>query len=183
MPTLVKMPKWGLTMTAGTVTGWLRDEGAEIEEGDPLLTVETEKAVNDVEAPSAGVLLKIVAEVGSEIPVSGPIAVIAAPDEALSEEEIASLVAAAQPQQTGAKAGPAGDGQRAAREARAAARDDSGRVNASPAARKLARELGIDLANVSATGPGGADYERGCRARGRGTCRYRGGPGGCCCPG
>ncbi len=155
MPTLVKMPKWGLTMTAGTVTGWLRDEGAEIEEGDPLLTVETEKAVNDVEAPSAGVLLKIVAEVGSEIPVSGPIAVIAAPDEALSEEEIASLVAAAQPQATGAKAGPGGDGQRADREARTAARDDSGRVNASPAARKIARELGIDLANVSATGPGG----------------------------
>ncbi len=155
MPTLVKMPKWGLTMTAGTVTDWLRDEGAEIEEGDPLLTVETEKAVNDVEAPAAGVLLKIVAAVGSEVPVSGPIAVIAAPDETLSEEEIASLVAAAHPQGAGARAGGGGDGHRAVREARAAARDDSGRVNASPAARKLARDLGIDLAGIPATGPGG----------------------------
>ena len=155
MPTLVKMPKWGLTMTAGTITGWLRDEGAEIEEGDPLLTVETEKAVNDVEAPAAGVLLKIVADVGSEIPVSGPVAVIAAPDETLSEEDVASLVAAAQPQARGAKTGPGGDGQRSAREARAAARDESGRVNASPAARKRARELGIDLTSIAATGPGG----------------------------
>ncbi len=155
MPTLVKMPKWGLTMTAGTVTGWLRDEGAEIEEGDPLLTVETEKAVNDVEAPVAGVLLKIVAAVGSEVPVSGPVAVIAAPNQALSEEEIASLVAPAHPQGAGAKVGIGGGGQRTNREARAAARDDSGRVNASPAARKLARDLGIDLAGIPATGPGG----------------------------
>lgn len=155
MPTLVKMPKWGLTMTAGTVTGWLRDEGAEIEEGDPLLTVETEKAVNDVEAPAAGVLCKIVAATGSEVPVSGPIAVIAAPDETLSEEEIASLVAAAQPQAAGKAASGGGDGQRTGREARSAARDDSGRVNASPAARKRATELGIALAGVPASGPGG----------------------------
>ena len=62
MPTVVKMPKWGLTMTPGTVTDWLRGEGEEIAEGDPLLTVETEKAVNDVEAPADGVLLKIVAD-------------------------------------------------------------------------------------------------------------------------
>ena len=58
------MPKWGLTMTAGTVTGWLYDEGAEISEGDPIFTVETEKAVNDVEAPADGVLVKIVAIAG-----------------------------------------------------------------------------------------------------------------------
>ncbi len=56
MPTIVKMPKWGLTMTAGTVTDWLRGEGEEVSAGDPLLTVETEKAVNDVEAPADGIL-------------------------------------------------------------------------------------------------------------------------------
>ena len=60
MPTIVKMPKWGLTMTTGTITGWIREEGDEVSAGDPLLTVETEKAVNDVEAPADGVLFKIV---------------------------------------------------------------------------------------------------------------------------
>jgi pyruvate dehydrogenase E2 component (dihydrolipoamide acetyltransferase) len=154
MPTIVKMPKWGLTMTAGTVTGWLRDEGEEVAEGDPLLTVETEKAVNDVEAPADGVLVKIVAQTGAEVPVSAPIAIIAAPGESLSEAEIAALIEAAQP--AGAVgAATAGAGQRGLREARAASRDASGRVNASPAARKRAQELGIDLSTVQATGPGG----------------------------
>ena len=153
MPTLVKMPKWGLTMTAGTVTEWIAEEGAEVAAGAPLLTVETEKAVNDVEAPADGVLRKIVAAAGTEVPVSGPVAVIAAPGETLSEEEIAALVAAAAPKAAAAAVGTGGG--RLAREARAAARDESGRINASPAARKLAGELGIDLATVEATGPGG----------------------------
>ena len=69
MPTIVTMPKWGLTMTSGTVTGWSRQEGDPIAEGAPLLTVETEKAVDDVEAPASGILRKIVAEVRQAVPV------------------------------------------------------------------------------------------------------------------
>jgi pimeloyl-ACP methyl ester carboxylesterase len=153
VPTLVKMPKWGLTMTAGTVTGWISDEGSEVTAGMPLLTVETEKAVNDVEAPADGVLLKIVAAAGSEVPVSGPVAVIAAAGEVLSDEELAALIAAATPQAAASSA--TGRTARGPRESRTARRDDSGRVNASPAARKLARDLNVDLATVEATGPGG----------------------------
>jgi pyruvate dehydrogenase E2 component (dihydrolipoamide acetyltransferase) len=153
MATVVKMPKWGLTMTAGTVTDWLRDEGSEISEGDPLLTVETEKAVNDVEAPADGILLKIVAGQGSEVPVSAAVAIIAAPGEVLSDAEIADLIESAAPKKAGAaaKRESAGGG----REGRTAARDATGRINASPAARKLAGELDIDLVAVEATGPGG----------------------------
>ncbi|MCA9860344.1 MAG: hypothetical protein KC438_11510, partial [Thermomicrobiales bacterium] len=73
MATIVKMPKWGLTMTQGTIVDWLVEEGAEVSEGDMILTVETEKAVDDVGAPASGVLYKIVAPAGSEIDVSGPI--------------------------------------------------------------------------------------------------------------
>ena len=51
MPILVKMPKWGLMMKAGTVTEWLRAEGDAVAAGEPLFVVETDKAVNDVEAP------------------------------------------------------------------------------------------------------------------------------------
>jgi len=153
VPTLVKMPKWGLTMTAGTVTDWIADEGSEVTAGAPLLTVETEKAVNDVEAPADGVLVKIVAAAGSEVPVSGPVAVIAAAGEVLSDDEIAALIATAAPRAAASSA--TGRSSRGPRESRAASRDDSGRVNASPAARKLARDLGVDLTTVEATGPGG----------------------------
>lgn len=152
MPTVVKMPKWGLTMTTGTVTSWMRDEGDEVSAGDPLLTVETEKAVNDVEAPADGVLLKIVVPTGDEAAVSAPIAIIVAPGESLNEADIAGLIAAPPSKAKTSARGPA---ERGERESRSASRDESGRVNASPAARKLAKELGVELATVEATGPGG----------------------------
>ena len=164
MPTIVTMPKWGLTMTSGTITGWSREEGDPVTEGVPLLTVETEKAVDDVEAPASGVLRKIVAAVGSEVPVMGAVAVITAPGEDLSDEDLQALVATT----GGATATAGAAAPRVAREGRQAARDDSGRVNASPAARKRAGELGIDLATVEATGPGGRitseDVERAAEA-------------------
>ncbi|HEU5432043.1 MAG TPA: biotin/lipoyl-containing protein, partial [Thermomicrobiales bacterium] len=130
MPTIVTMPKWGLTMTTGTVTNWLAAEGQPVAAGAPIVTVETEKAVNDVDAPAAGVLVKIVAPTGAEVPVSGAIAVIAAADEAISDADIAALVAGtAGP--TPATATTAGAGN-SARASRPAARDASGRINASP---------------------------------------------------
>jgi pyruvate dehydrogenase E2 component (dihydrolipoamide acetyltransferase) len=151
MPTIVTMPKWGLTMTSGTITGWSREEGDPVTEGTPLLTVETEKAVDDVDAPATGVLRKIVAGIGSEVPVMGAVAVITAPDEELSDDEVQALVGS-----TGAGADATGEvAPRVSREARLATRDAGGRVNASPAARKRAGELAIDLATVEATGPGG----------------------------
>lgn len=152
MPTMVTMPKWGLTMTAGTVTNWLASEGDTVTAGSPILTVETEKAVDDVEAPADGVLRKIVAETGSEVPVMGVVAVIAAPDETISDEDIAALVATTGPVASGAATAAV---PRASRPARAAARDATGRINASPAARKLADQMNVSLEAVEATGPGG----------------------------
>ena len=73
MPVLVKMPKWGLMMKAGTVTEWLRAEGDAVSTGEPLFVVETDKAINDVEAPGDGVLRRIVAGAGAEVTVSGPV--------------------------------------------------------------------------------------------------------------
>jgi pyruvate dehydrogenase E2 component (dihydrolipoyllysine-residue acetyltransferase) len=151
MPTIVTMPKWGLTMTSGTITGWSHQEGDAVSEGSPLLTVETEKAVDDIEAPASGVLRKIVADTGAEVPVMGAVAVIVAPGEDLSDDDLATLLASSGP---AAAAGGAA-GARVTRERRQAATDSGGRVSASPAARKLAAELGIDLATVEASGPNG----------------------------
>lgn len=152
MATIVKMPKWGLTMTQGTIVDWLVEEGAEISEGDMILTVETEKAVDDVGAPASGVLYRIIAPPGSEVEVSGPVGLILADGESLSEEEIAALLV---PEQAAPAAAAATSSAGATRERRAAARDAGGRINASPAAKKLAAELGVDLGDVEATGPGG----------------------------
>jgi len=154
MPTLVTMPKWGLTMQSGTITGWIANEGETVAAGAPLLTVETEKAVNDIEAPTDGVLLKIVAASGDEVPVMGAVAIIAAPGETVSDDELAALIASAGGSAPAAAAG-AGSAAAAARPARAATRTEGGRVTASPAARKLATELGVDIDTVEATGPGG----------------------------
>lgn len=152
MPTIVTMPKWGLTMKSGTITGWSHQEGDAVSEGSPLLTVETEKAVDDVEAPASGVLRKIVADAGAEVPVMGAVAVIVAPGEDLSDDDLAALLASTGP---AAGAGGAAAGARPARERRQAVADAGGRVSASPAARKLAAELGVDLATVEASGPNG----------------------------
>ncbi|MBV9282781.1 MAG: alpha/beta fold hydrolase [Chloroflexi bacterium] len=154
MPVMITMPKWGLAMKVGTIREWLRAEGAEVAAGDPLLEVETDKALHEVEAPAAGTLRKIVAQTGEEIPIGDPLAIMATAGETLSDEEIASLLAAAADEKQATAATQVG-ARRPAREARAAARGEGGRVNASPAARKLAQELGIDLSTVLATGPGG----------------------------
>jgi pyruvate dehydrogenase E2 component (dihydrolipoamide acetyltransferase) len=153
MPILVTMPKWGLTMKAGTVSEWLHAEGDEIAAGEPLLVVETDKATSDVEAPAAGTLRKIVAAEGAAIPVTEPVAVIAAPGETLSDEDLAAYLATLRQERSAAAERAAHA--RLPREERVATRGEDGRMNASPAARKLAKDLGIDLAGVTATGPGG----------------------------
>src|SRR6476660_9365993 len=94
MPVLVKMPKWGLMMKAGTVTEWLRAEGDAVSAGEPLFVVETDKAVNDVEAPGDGVLRRIVAGEGTEVAVRGAVGVIAVAGESLSDDDVDAFVAA-----------------------------------------------------------------------------------------
>lgn len=154
MATIVKMPKWGLTMTQGTIVDWLVPEGTEVSEGDMLLTVETEKAVDDVGAPASGVLYKIVAPAGTEVEVSGPVAVIAAEGETLSDADIEALLKPAESTPVAAESSSSGTTGRS-RERRSGKQDASGRISASPAAKKLAAELGVDLSSVDATGPNG----------------------------
>lgn len=156
MAVLVKLPKWGLTMESAIVTEWLCAEGAGVSAGDPLFVAETDKATHDVEAPCDGVLRRIVAEAGASVPVSGPVGVLTEPGESLADEEVdaflAEQAAAARPK--AAVAAGAVAARRVVRP-RPAAHDQRGRVRASPAARKLALELGVDLQGVEATGPGG----------------------------
>lgn len=161
MATILSMPKWGLAMKTGLVVAWLKQPGATVQEGEPIVEIESEKATNEVDAPASGVMRWIAVPEGDKAPVGAALAVIAAPGEELTDEQVAALLredaevkrqrAAAQAgQASAAKAAPAG-----ANRAAPAPTRTGGRVNASPAARRLAQELGVDLAAITGTGPGG----------------------------
>jgi pyruvate dehydrogenase E2 component (dihydrolipoamide acetyltransferase) len=138
------MPKLGLTMTEGTVSSWLKKEGDEVKESEPLFEVETDKLTNTIEAPASGILRKIIAEAGATVPVLDKIAVIAAAD-----EDISGLLSG------GAAPAPAAADATPAAAAAPAAAPSGERVVASPRAKKLAKEKGIDIALVKGTGPNG----------------------------
>jgi pyruvate dehydrogenase E2 component (dihydrolipoamide acetyltransferase) len=87
----ITMPKWGLTMTEGTVVGWLRQQGQRFAEGEEILEIETPKITNVVEAPSGGTLRRIVAPAGATLPVGALLAVLAADE--VPEAEIDAFVA------------------------------------------------------------------------------------------
>ena len=172
MPTPVRMPKLGWTMEEGTVLQWYKKEGESVTEGQPLLEVETDKVAIDVESPASGILRAI--KVGAEetVAVETVIAIIAGPHEPL--QEITETPRAA------GSSEPAGE--RAARpEASApdwaiepppakgeAVPQKRPRALASPAARRLAREQGLDLAEIKGSGPGGVASLQGCPAPYRG---------------
>jgi pyruvate dehydrogenase E2 component (dihydrolipoamide acetyltransferase) len=140
------MPKWGLTMKQGKIAKWFKKEGDFVQQGEELFEVETEKITNKVEAVSSGILFQIVVPEGKTVPVGTVVAVITQPGEQAERIEGAKMgeaVEAAAPP-TG---GPAEGRPEKAREETF--------VPATPAARRLAREWGIDLSRVPATGPGG----------------------------
>lgn len=147
MATLLTMPKLGMTMEEGTVHAWFKQEGEPVEEGEPLLSVLTDKIDIEVEAPVSGVLRKILVQQGEMVPINTPIAVIAEAD-----EDITALLAqagAGNTNQASADASPSGEGAGAPPDGR------EERVRATPVARRLAREHGVDLAVVPGSGPRG----------------------------
>jgi pyruvate dehydrogenase E2 component (dihydrolipoamide acetyltransferase) len=167
----VKLPRLGQGMESGTIVKWLKSEGDRIEKGEPLYELDTDKVTQEVEAEASGVLLKIAVQEG-EVPVGETIAVIGEEGEETPDLSSGSNGSAAQevdedPKEEGSPA-PAREQEREqGREASSWAREqisearqpqptrDGGRVKASPLARRIARERGIDLALLSGTGPEG----------------------------
>ena len=149
----VQMPKWGLTMKTGKIARWLVSEGGAVETGQPLLEVETDKITNVVESPASGVLLQIVSPQGEVVPVMQVIGVIGAAGEAVAAQPSASAAASsAAPAKT--EKAPASTAAKASGEP----------ARAMPAARRLAAELGVDLASVQGSGRDGAVTEKDVRA-------------------
>jgi pyruvate dehydrogenase E2 component (dihydrolipoamide acetyltransferase) len=156
----VKLPRLGQGMEAGTVTRWLKSEGDQVAKGEPLFEVDTDKVTQEVESDFAGVLLKIALAEG-EAPVGQTIAWIGEPG-----EEIAAAAPEPGPEPEPApRAEQQVPGASVAGTVSAPEAANGGRIKASPLARRLARERGIDLATLRGTGPEGRivaeDVERG----------------------
>jgi pyruvate dehydrogenase E2 component (dihydrolipoamide acetyltransferase) len=164
----VKLPRLGQGMEAGTITKWLKSEGDTVAKGEPLFEIDTDKVTQEVEADHAGVLLKIELASG-EAPVGQTIAWIGAAGEEVQAVEAPAETPKDEPaaKVKGEKAEPkpvsdTGTGTVSGDTASAA---NGGRVKASPLARRIARERGIDLRSLRGTGPDGRivaeDVERG----------------------
>ncbi len=152
MSSQVTLPRLGQGMESGTIVRWLKAEGDSVEKGEPLYELDTEKVTQEVEAEASGTLLKILAGEGEEIEVGKAIAVIGANGEEVTdaEPETAPGPAAAEeaPEpEPEAEAEPVPEPVPRAQ--------NGGRVKASPLARRIARERGIDLASLHGTGPEG----------------------------
>jgi pyruvate dehydrogenase E2 component (dihydrolipoyllysine-residue acetyltransferase) len=146
------MPSFSMYTVEGTVTQWLKPSGVNVAAGEPVLEIETEKALAEVVAPAAGILFHV-AQPGEVVQVEALLGYVLAPGEAAPARQRASRENAAPPLQ-----GPP-----------AAARPAVGATFASPNARRIAAELGVDLAGVTGTGPDGRITEADVRAACEGT--------------
>jgi pyruvate dehydrogenase E2 component (dihydrolipoamide acetyltransferase) len=155
------MPSLGHTMEKGKIIEWLKHEGDPVAKGEPLVVIETDKVITEVESPTDGVVLRIVVPSEEERPIGAPLAVLGAQGEQVSEAELqqilgpAAVRAPATPAPVAAPAPIAAAAPMAAPRADAAARDGGERLRISPIARKLADELGLDASTIQGTGPGG----------------------------
>ena len=145
----VVMPALEMAQETGKLIAWRKKEGDRVSKGEPLLEIETDKAVVEVEAPADGVLAGIKASEGADIPVGQTIAWIVAPGEAPPVETESSVPAAraashARPEPAQAASSTASPSQPPASTAKI-----------SPKARRLAKELGVDIASVHGSGPSG----------------------------
>jgi pyruvate dehydrogenase E2 component (dihydrolipoamide acetyltransferase) len=152
--TEVILPRLGQGMESGTIVRWLKSEGESVQKGEPLFELDTDKVTQEVEAEAAGVLLKIAVPEG-EVPVGQTVAFIGAEGEPVPELASNTVLQAGE-----------GEAQQPAREVAlesspepplepAATATTNGRIKASPLARRIARERGVELSGIHGTGPDG----------------------------
>jgi pyruvate dehydrogenase E2 component (dihydrolipoamide acetyltransferase) len=148
LATEVILPRLGQGMESGTIVRWLKSEGESVAKGEPLFELDTDKVTQEVEAETTGVLLKIAVAEG-EVPVGETVAFIGEQGEDVPE------VASKQPKPPEPEAASNSLLQAKEEPSPAPAASGNGRIKASPLARRLARERGIDLAMLRGTGPEG----------------------------
>ncbi len=166
MATLIDMPKLSDTMTVGTLVKWLKNEGDDVASGDMIAEVETDKATMEVECFDDGVLLKQYCGVGDEVAVGGAIAAIGekgedapavenAPAAEAPKEEAPAEDTKEAPKEEKAESAPKEEAPKEEAPKPSSTTTSGGRIKASPLAKKIAADKGIDLATIQGSGPGG----------------------------
>jgi pyruvate dehydrogenase E2 component (dihydrolipoyllysine-residue acetyltransferase) len=166
----IVMPRLSDSMEEGTILRWIKSQGDEVAVGDELVEIETDKANMVYEADAAGTLIEILAGEGDTLPIGETIARVGEPGEAGGDGAAPKAEPEAQPEdepaapEPEAPRAPAATAEPAAAEQVAPPPSGDGRVKASPIARRIAQERGLDLAAIPGSGPGGrivkADVER-----------------------
>jgi pyruvate dehydrogenase E2 component (dihydrolipoyllysine-residue acetyltransferase) len=151
----VIMPALGMAQETGTILRWLKAAGDTVARGEPLMEIQTDKATVEVESPADGLLADVRTGEGEEVPVGHVVALVLAPGEQLPAAPAAAAPAPAAPAPAPAAPAPA---------AAPATEAPAGRRLASPKARRMAAELGLEVAELAGSGPNGAvvaaDVER-----------------------
>jgi len=160
----VKLPQLGQTMEEGTIVGCLVKVGSEVKKGDVIFEIETDKATLEMESPADGFVKHIFAELDQTLPVGAPLMVVGEKDEDVPQSFIDSLkgdvssgVASDRAATTVTQASPQTP---VAKPAKAEPSKPTGKILASPRAKKIAQELSVDLVTLTGTGPGGKVTEQ-----------------------
>ncbi|HZH94119.1 MAG TPA: dihydrolipoamide acetyltransferase family protein [Tissierellaceae bacterium] len=144
----IVMPKLGLTMKEGKLAKWYKQEGDQVQVGDKLFSIETDKITNDAEATEAGILRRIIVQDGQTVPIMEPVGIVAGAD-----EDISSLLSEVPETSSDKTVEKVQVGKKAPEPEKKIER--TGKVKISPVAKKLAEEEGIDFESIQGTGPGG----------------------------
>ena len=155
----VRLPQLGQTMEEGTVVNCLVKVGDQVKKGDVIFEIETDKATLEMESPAEGFVKHVLVKVDETLPVGAPVLVLGDKDEDVPQSFVDSLTGATPAL---AEAAPAAEAPPAAEPAKAEPEPakPAGRIMASPRAKKLADDLGVDLAKVTGTGPAGKITEQ-----------------------
>ncbi|MBX9837340.1 pyruvate dehydrogenase complex dihydrolipoamide acetyltransferase [Silvanigrella sp.] len=165
MATVMEMPKLSDTMSEGSVARWLKKEGDKVSAGIPVIEIDTDKATMEYECPASGTLLKILVGDGQKCPLQAPIAVIGKPDEKWEEvlekynAKKGGASASSETKKEVPKASSAASAPSASSSKSSASVSDLN-VKASPLAKKIAADKGIDLKAIQGSGPNGRIVQR-----------------------
>ena len=158
MAETINMPKLGFDMAEGLLVRWVRQVGENINKGDVLAEIETDKATVEVESSASGVVLQLIVEQGTMVPVNAPIAIVGAAGEVISNQSSVSSdqssVISDQSKVESRKSEVALNVERSTFNVQPASLE-IGSVKASPLAKKIARDNNVNLASIQGTGPGG----------------------------
>jgi len=146
MAETISMPKLGFDMAEGLLVRWVKQVGETINKGDVLAEIETDKATVEVESSASGVVLELIVDQGTMVPVNAPIAIVGNAGEKVSKVKGQKSVDEKPAAQTTPTVAPV---------QQASAPVDSGLIKASPLAKKIAHDQKVDLSHIQGTGPGG----------------------------